>query len=129
MGDFNARLGKETGYRATVCRNSKHEISSENGKRLIDFAMGKNVIVASTRFPHKDVHKVAWITLDGSTFNQIDHIHINKRHASSIIDVRSYRGAICDSDHFMVKEKFKQRIERTGRKKGKENEGSVIMKS
>ena len=39
LGDFNARIGKETGYRATVGRNTNHEISS--GRRLINFAMEK----------------------------------------------------------------------------------------
>ncbi|XP_055388265.1 uncharacterized protein LOC129616656 [Condylostylus longicornis] len=42
--------------------------------------------------------------------NQIDHVMIDKRLATSIADVRSYRGANCDSGHYLVVAKVHQRI-------------------
>src|SRR5215469_12338064 len=42
--------------------------------------------------------------------NQIDHVLINKRRASTITDVCTLRGPNCDSDHYLVRTKIRQRI-------------------
>jgi hypothetical protein len=57
------------------------------------------------RFPHKDIHKETWISPHGYK-NQIDRVLIDARHASDIIDVKSCRGADCDSYHDLVKIKY-----------------------
>ncbi len=44
------------------------------------------------------------------THNQIDHILIYKRWHSSILDVPSFRGADCDTNHYMVVVKVRERF-------------------
>ena len=110
IGDFNAKIGKEKVFMPTIGKESLHDESNDNGMRLIDFALGKGMSVSSTKFQHKNIHKATWNSPDGVTHNQIDHVLIDRRHGSDILDVRSYRGADADSDHLLVRVKYKQRI-------------------
>jgi hypothetical protein len=65
-----------------------HEISNDNGVRVVNFATSNNVIDSSTMFPHRNIHKFTWTSPDGKTHNQIDHILRDRRWDSSILDVR-----------------------------------------
>ena len=80
-----------------------------------DFAITKNMAISSTLFQHKRIHKETWRSPDGTSSNQTDHVMIDSRHATDILDVKSCRGADCDSDHYMVKIKYRQQISTVGK--------------
>jgi hypothetical protein len=42
--------------------------------------------------------------------NQIDHILVDKRRHSNVLDVRSFREADCDSDYYLVVAKVRERL-------------------
>jgi hypothetical protein len=63
-----------------------------------------------TTFAHRDIHKHAWTFPDGVTHNQIDHVLIDKRRHSNILDVCSFKGADCDTDHYLLLTKLRERI-------------------
>ncbi|XP_055380697.1 craniofacial development protein 2-like [Condylostylus longicornis] len=110
LGDFNAKIGQES-FTSDVCgRYSLHDATNENGMRICNFAASMGLWISSVSFPHKNIHKQTWKIPGSTNANQIDHVLIDKRHATSIIDVRSFRGANCDSDHFLVVAKLRQRI-------------------
>ena len=58
----------------------------------------------------RNIHKYTWTSPDGKNRNQIDHILIDRRWHSSILDVRSFRGADCDTDHCLVVAKVRERL-------------------
>ncbi|PNF15196.1 hypothetical protein B7P43_G14111 [Cryptotermes secundus] len=99
LGDFSAKVGREDIYKPTIGNESLHEISNENGVTVVNFATLKNLTVKSVMFPHRNIHKFTWISPDGKIYNQIDHILIDRRGHTSILDVRSFRAADCDTDH------------------------------
>ena len=75
--------------------------SNDNGVKNSKFFTYKNLVVRSTKFPQRDIRKYTWTSPDGKVHNQIDHVVIDRWH-SSILDVRSFRGADCDTDHYLV---------------------------
>ena len=93
-----------------IRQESIHKERNNNGERLIDFAVSRNMILTSTYFRHKSIHKMTWGSPDGTTFNQTDHVLIDGRHVSDVKGIRSCWGADCGSDRFMVRVKYKQRI-------------------
>lgn len=57
LDDFNAKIGRETIHRPVISKESLHELSNNNGLRVVDFATSKNLVVFSTYFPRKDIYK------------------------------------------------------------------------
>jgi hypothetical protein len=43
LGDFNAKIGREDIFKPTVRNESLHEISNDNGVRLVNFSTSKNI--------------------------------------------------------------------------------------
>jgi hypothetical protein len=60
--------------------------------------------------PRPNIHKHTWTAPDGKTHNQVDHILLDTRWHSGILDVRSLRGADCDTDHYLVMSKVRERL-------------------
>jgi len=63
------------------------------------------MVIGSTMFQHRNIHKPTWTAPDRSFENQIDHMVnmvIDARHMSDLLDVRSYRGGNVDSVHYLV---------------------------
>src|SRR5215469_12313116 len=110
LGDFNAKVGRENIFKPTIGNESLHKDSNDNGVRIVNFAKSKNLVVKSTMFPHRNIHKYTWTSPDGKTHNQIDHILIDRRRHSSILDVRNFRGADCDSDNYLVVAKLRETL-------------------
>ncbi|PNF29447.1 hypothetical protein B7P43_G04559 [Cryptotermes secundus] len=67
LGDLNAKIGKEKEYRGVIGTESLHDTTNHNRIKLIDFAESKNLIISSTHFPHKNIHKRTWAAPDGVT--------------------------------------------------------------
>jgi hypothetical protein len=110
IGDFNAEVSKEDIFKPTIENESLHEISDNNGVRLVNVATSKNLGVKSTISSDRNIHKYTWTSPDGKTHNQIDHILVDRRRHSDVLDVRSFRAADCDSDHYLVVAKVKERL-------------------
>ena len=52
LGDFNAKVGRESIYKPTVKNESIHQDSNDNDVRIVNFVTPKNLVVKSTLSPH-----------------------------------------------------------------------------
>lgn len=92
---------------------------NNNGVRLISFAASKDLKISSNQCQRKEIHKHSWTSSDGRFKIQIDHILINRAHRNYLRQVRSFRGADRDSDHYLVTASFKVKISRVWEKRTK----------
>jgi len=110
LGNFYAKLGTEDIFKPTIGNDSLHQGSNDNGVSRVHFATSKNRVVKSTMFPHRNFHHYTWTSLDGKTHNHIDYILIARRWHSSILDVRSFMGADCDTYQYLVVANVRERL-------------------
>ncbi|KAF0682285.1 craniofacial development protein 2-like, partial [Aphis craccivora] len=110
LGDLNAKVGREEIYQPTIGRESLYDKSNDNGTRLINFCMTNGLTLSSTYFPRKDIYKQTWIAPNRGVKNQIDHIIIQNKQKGYKQNLRSYRGADADSDHYLVIARFALRL-------------------
>jgi hypothetical protein len=64
----------------------------------------------NTMFPHRNIHKYTWTSPDGKIHSQIDHLLIDRRWHSNILDVRPFREVDYDTDHYLVVTEFRERL-------------------
>jgi hypothetical protein len=70
-GDFNLTVGRENVFKPMHNNESLHEANNDNGVRVVNFVTSKDLIVKSTTFPHRDIHKHTSTYPNGVTHNQI----------------------------------------------------------
>jgi hypothetical protein len=104
LGDVNAKLEREDIFNLTIGN------SNDNSVRIVNFATSKYLIIKSTIFQLRNIHKYTWTSPDQKTHNQTDHISIGGRWHLSIFDILCIRGANCDTNHCLVYEKVRERL-------------------
>ena len=115
-GDLNAKVGTENTNIEHVIGKHGCGTRNENGEELVVFCLMNRCVIGGTIFPHKNIHKLTWKSPDGITVNQIDHIITNSKWRRSLLDVRAYRGADVNSDHFLIQAVIQLKLRKTPHK-------------
>jgi hypothetical protein len=63
LGDFNAKVGREDIFKPIIGNESLHEVRYDNGVGVVSFATSKYLLIKSTKFPHRDIHKLALLLM------------------------------------------------------------------
>jgi hypothetical protein len=110
LRNFNAKVGRECIFKPRNVNESLQENNDYNSVRAVNFATSKHLAVKSTMFPCCKIHKYIWVSTDGKTQNQVDHLSIDRRPQSSILGVRYFIGPGCDIDHCLMVSKLGERL-------------------
>ena len=112
-GVLNVKIGRSNEGRehGIMGKNGCGEVN-ENGERLADICGLNDLVIGSTIFEHKEIHKLRWISPDGNAKNQIDHVLINGRWKHSLHNVTVKRGADVGSDHHLLLATVKLQLRR-----------------
>ena len=110
MGNLNAKVGEDNKDMEGIM--GKHGLGdiNDNGERLCDFCSMNGLVITGPCFPHRTTHKATWVSPNGRTQNQIDHMMIRKEWRRSVEDTRVYRGADAASDHYLQVMKIKLKL-------------------
>ena len=108
LGDWNAKVGKrQVGEEGGLGKEALKCVRNDNGERFVEFCATNSLVITTTSFPHKDIHKYTWT----SPRNQM-----NSCFRRSVFDTRSYRGADISSDHNLVVAFMQLKLCRVGKK-------------
>ena len=77
MGYLNAMVGSDNTSNERVMGKHGYGRMNENGERLVNFCGINNLAIRGSLFPHKDIHKITWISPNSRDRSQIDHLMTN----------------------------------------------------
>ena len=84
-GDMNVKVGDQNWDFERVMGKDGLGVRNDNGERC-EMCDLNELVITGTLFPHRTIHKATctWISPDGKTKNQIDHVLINRKFRKSV---------------------------------------------
>jgi hypothetical protein len=95
MGDLSAKAGNDnTGNERVMGRYGCGSIN-DNGERLVDLCGTNNLVIGGTIFPHREIHKLTWISPNGMDKTQIRPYYYQWKVEKIIAGCMCYAGCRC----------------------------------
>ena len=104
MGDLNGRTGRKV--KDKVVGQYGEDVTNDNGTRLIQLCQQYDLKIQNGFFQHKEIHKFTWKQNTRGLQSIIDYVITKQESSVKMLDVRVQRGAVCGSDHFLIKAKL-----------------------
>ena len=105
-------MRRENISKPTIGNESLHQDCNNNGVWVVKFGTSRNLVAKNAMFLHPIIRKYTMISPNVKTHKQNDNILIDTRSRSSILGVRIFRGADCDTDNYLVVTKVRKNLAR-----------------
>ena len=113
IGDWNAKVcSQET---PGITGKFGLGVQNEARQRLTEFCQENALVVANTIFQQHNRRLYTWTSQDGQYRNQTDYIPCSQRWRSSTESANTRPGTDCGSDHQLLIEKFRLKLNKVGK--------------
>ena len=112
-GDMNAKVGSDNIGSEDAMGRHGCGIIKDNEERLVEFCLNNNCRIGDTIFPHRYIHKLGRRPPERHTFNQNNHVVVNKKWQRSLQYVKVHSGEDVGSDHHLVIAKVRLKLRAT----------------
>ena len=116
-GDLNAKVGEGKDLDSGVGAFG-HGKRNERGDMLSTFCQVNDFVITNTLFNHPLRKRYTWVSPLDQSRHQIDYILVNKFWKNIVIDSKTMPGADADTDHLLVKARFRLKAMKGEKKKG-----------
>jgi hypothetical protein len=101
IGDFNARVRKESCRKTVAGGHSLHDENNGNGVRLINFSVCQQMKTGGILLQHKSIHEGTWRSPNEEIVIQTDHALTDQQRSTNLLHVRCFRGANAGTDSYI----------------------------
>ena len=109
-GDLNAHIGRsQRGWEHVMGKFSIGEMN-DNGLRLLSFTATNELVIGNSLFRHPRKHQLTWQALNENDASIMGYFIVRSRFRTSLMEVRTMKGADCRSDHHLVRAILKVRF-------------------
>lgn len=118
LGDFNARVGRDSDSWKGVLGRHGVGNCNDNGRLLLEFCAEKELCITNTIFQQKDSRKTTWMHPRSKHWHLIDYLLVRQRDLKDVLQTRVMPSAECHTDHRLIRCKLRMLFEPKPRRGG-----------
>ncbi|KAI4807948.1 hypothetical protein KUCAC02_027720, partial [Chaenocephalus aceratus] len=110
LGDFNARVGKNSSiWSGVLGRHGVGQVNA-NGLRLLTLCSEHNLTITNTIFQQKAKYKTSWMHPRSKHWHLIDYVIVRRSDIRDVHVTRAMRGAECWTDYRLIMAKVHMQV-------------------